>query len=327
MATSTTTKAKTKTSKKKPAAKSAAKVSSVKSKKTPSKAKVASKAKVTKISKPVKTVKMSSKRSDAKVTTSSRSAQFGVFKRGQVLLAGLYALIAVAAGFLMTTASAQVFLGHLAKDELASRAGTVLAPAAHVLYEVEFRWLLVALMVVSAVIAILRATKYRASEEAGLKTGVQPLRWVEFAVTGVIAFEIVALLNGLQDVAALKLAMASIVVAAVFAWNFERENAVTGKPSRTSYLAAAGLVAIPVLALLVTMYGTYVYGIERSPWYAYAAAAIVSLGLLTTVRSVWNNFKSGRSIDQTRVNRNFNRLAVGSKVALALVLIVGFYAK
>lgn len=321
MATTTSkSKAKTKTTKKKPAAKAAAKTTKASKKTTAVKTRKAA----AKASRPVK---VSSKPAAAKVSRSSVSGRFDFLRRGQMAVAAVYALLAVAAGFLMNTNSAQVLLGHLAKDELASRSGTVLAPAAHVLYEIEFRWLLVVLLAIGAVIAVLRATRYYAREQAGLKSGVQPLRWVEFAIMGALAFEVAALLNGLQDAAALKVSMASVVIAALLAWVFEREHAVTGKPSRAVYTASALAVVVPVLALLVTIYGTYVYGMERSPWYAYAAAAVVSLSLLVTVRSVWNNFKNGKHSDYVRVNRNFNRISVGTKVLLAVVLIVGLYAK
>lgn len=315
----TTTKAKTNTTKKKTAVKSATKTTKAttsKSKKPVAKAaaKTTSSAKTTKATK-------------SATASKAASTRLSLFKRPQILIAGLYAALAVAAGLLMNTASAQVLLGHLAKDELASRAGTVLAPAATSLYEVEFRWLLVALLVAAAVIAVLRGTRYKALEDAGIKARVQPLRWVEFAVTGAIAFEIAALLNGLQDAMALKLSMLSIVLAALLAWLFERENAATGKPTKSIYVASALAAALPVVALLVTMYGTYVYGMERSPWYAYAAAAVVSLGLLVTVRSVRNAFKTHNGAhDYVFVDRNYNRISVVTKVALAVVLIVGLYA-
>lgn len=320
MATTTTSKAKTKTSNKKPVAKRTVKT-------TKSAAKIkkpASKVAVKAVKKPAK---VSAKTVVAASAKPTRANRFAFLRRGQVRLAALYTALAIAAGFLMNTSSAQVLLGHLAKDELESRSGTVLAPAVHALYEVEFRWLLVTLLAVSAVLALLRATRYYQLEEAGRVSGAQPLRWVEFAVTGALAFEIVALLNGLQDAAALKLGMASIAIAALLAWSFERENATTGRPARLTYVTAAIAVALPVLALLVTMYGTYVYGMERSPWYAYAAAAVVGLGLLVTVRSVWNNFKVGKQADAVRSNRTYNRLAVVSKLALAVILIVGLYAK
>lgn len=317
MAKSTTSKAKTKTTKKAPA-KAATK--STKTTATRAKKPAAKKA-------PAKAVKpaVSAK---AEASKKAVSAQVSFLRRPQVLLAGLYVLFAVAAGYFMSTVSAQVFWGHLAKDELASRAGTVLAPAATAVYEIEFRWLLVVLFGASALIALLRATRYRAAEEAGVKNRVQPIRWIEFAVTGALAFEVAALLNGLQDLVALKLSMISIAIAALLAWMFERENAASRKPAKSLYIAAAVAVVLPVAALLATMYGTYVYGMERSPWYAYAAALVVSAGLLVTVRSVWNDFKKrGPTYSYTVIDRNYNRLSVVTKIALAVVVIVGLYAK
>jgi hypothetical protein len=310
--TTTTTKAKTKTTKKKPAVKVAAKTT-----RTPVKAKRVTKA-------PTKTTKSTIKAASAPRATAVNS-RVAVLQRPQVLLGGLFAALAVAAGFLMNTTSAQVLLGHLTKDELASRAGTVLAPAAHVMYEVEFRWLLVGFLVLSAVLAILRGTRYKAIEDAGVKKKVQPIRWVDYALTGAVAFFIAGLMNGLQDLVALKISAISILVAAYLAWVFERENAVNGKPARSVYTASAVLTVVPVLYLAITMFATGVYGMVRSPWYAYAVALIAALYLLVTARMQWNAFKN--KYDFAFVNRNFNRFAVASKLALAVVLIIGLYAK
>lgn len=315
MATSkSTSKAKTKTTKKKPTVKAAAKTTkstAVKAKKTTAK-KVPAKAK-----KPV---------AKAAVTPATTTGRFAFVKRPHVLFGGSLAILAVAAGFFVNTFSAQVLLGHLAKDELASRAGTVLAPAAHVLYDVEIRWLLVALLSITAVFAILRGTRLKAKDDAGVAAGVQPLRWIDFAITGALSFEIVALINGLQDVVALKLSLAFIILAAVFAWLFERENAATGKPSKSLYLTSLAAVALPIILLATTIGATYVYGIVRSPWWAYAAAVVVAIALVKTVRLQWTTLRAqGKKLDYVALDRKYNILSVVSKVALAAVLIIGLY--
>ncbi len=311
--TTSTTKAKTKTTKRKPTVKAATKT-------TMASAKVKKSAAIT--AKPVVA------KHDTKVTIRIVESRFAFLRRVQVRLGLLFTALAVAAGLLMNNESAQVLMGHLAKDELASRAGTVLAPAAHVLYEVEFRWLLVATLAVAAVLALLRGTRYFAREQAGMKRRVQTLRWVDFAITNVLMFEIVALLNGLQDAAGLKLAMVFVALAAYFAWMFERENAATGKPARATYRAAQVAVAVPVLALVLTMLATYVYGMERSPWYAYAAAAVVATGLLATIRAQWNAYKlRNGSHDYPAVDRTYTVINSLTKVSLAVVLIIGLYAQ
>lgn len=315
MAKSTsTTKAKSKTTKKKPATKRAvksAKTTSTKSKKTTVKKSSA------------KTAKPAIKAPVAKTVVAKSGNKLEFLSRTQTRLGALFGLLAIAAGFLMNTTSAQVLLGHLTKDELASQAGTVLAPAAHVLHDAEFRWLLVALLSISAVIAVLRGTKYYAREQAGIKARISSARWIDFAITGALSFHIVALLNGLQDAVALKFAAVSIILAAFLAWVFERENAATKKPARAVYIASAVAITVPIVLLVATMYSTYVYGLVRSPWYAYVAAIVVSVGLLVTVRGVWKATK--QQLTYAATDKKYNLVSAGTKVALAAVLIAGLY--
>jgi hypothetical protein len=117
----------------------------------------------------------------------------------------------------------------------------------------------------------------------------------------------------------------AILVAAYLAWVFEREKAANGKAARSVYTASAVLTVVPVVYLGVTMLSTALYGMVRSPWYAYAAALVAAVYLLLTTRMQWNAYK--KSYDFTFVDRNYNRLAVVSKLALAVVLIAGLYAK
>lgn len=328
--TTSKTQAKTKTTNKKPTTKSSAKAAkpAAKSAKT---TKVTASKTVKKVAAkaPTKTTKSTIKAAEAPKVASKTSAN-GVtplLNRIQVQLAIVFAVLAGLAAYFVNTTSVQVLLGHLTKDELASTSGTVLAPAAHVLYEVDYRWLIVGFLVLSAIVAVLRGTKYLAAESAAVGRKTNTLRWIDYALTSSVAFSIVALLNGVQDIVALKLSAIAIMVAAYLAWVFEREKAVSGKPTRSIYVVSALLTAIPVVFLTVTMISTYVFGTDgaasavRSPWYAYAAAAVVSISLLATTRMQWNGFK--KSYDFAFLNRNFNRLSVVTKLLLAVILIVG----
>lgn len=321
--TTSKTQAKTKTTNKKPTVKAAAKTAKTSSAKAVRKPATKAAAKTTKTTK--STIKPAElPKQNAKVTTNGVAP---LLNRAQVQLGILFALLAGAAGYFMSTTSVQVLFGHLTKDELASMSGTVLAPAAHVLYEVEFRWLVVGFLALAAVLAFLRGTKYLAAETASTKNKVQPLRWVDYALTGSVMFSIAALMNGVQDLIALKLSAVSIIVAAYLGWVFERENAVTGKATRSIYAVSAVLTVLPVLFLLATMIGTTVYGTDgagvsvRSPWYAYAAAAIASLSLLVATRMQWSAFKN--KYEYAFTSKRFARLAVVSKIAFAAVLVIG----
>lgn len=310
----TSTRAKTKTTKK-PAAKSA----SARTTKTAAKTTAAKSSTKAKTTKPV--VKATAKAEVKKTSVRTRN-----INRPFILTGLAFAILAGLAGFFMKGNSVQVFLGHLAKNELASTTTTVFAAAAHPLYEIEFRWLVVVLLGVSALFAIVRGTRWQAREVAGVKTGVQATRWIDFAVTGAIMYEIVALLNGLQDAVALKLGMLSVVLTAYFAWMYERENAATGKPARASLIGAQLAALVPVLALLATVFGTYVYGIVRAPWYAYAALVVFVLWLVSVVVRVKRTPAAGKQ-NYLSIDKAYNVQSVLVKVALAVILIVGLYDK
>ncbi len=328
--TTSKTQAKTKTTNKKPSTKSTAKATkpAVKAART-TKATTSRAAKKPAVKKAVATTKSTIKPAEAPkpVAKASVSGVTPLLNRLQVQLGIVFAVLAGLAAYFMNTTSVQVLLGHLTKDELASTAGTVLAPAAHVLYEVEFRWLAVGFLVLAAVVAILRGTKYLAKDQAAVTNKVSSLRWIDYAVTTSVAFSIAALLNGVQDLIALKLSAIAILISAYLAWVFERENAATGKPTRGIYAVSAVLAVLPVVFLVITMISTYIFGTDgasvavRSPWYAYAAAAVVSISLLATTRIQWNGFK--RQYDFAFVNRNLSRILVVSKLLLAVILIVG----
>lgn len=315
----TTTKAKTQTSKKKPATRTAAAKTIKTSLKIKTTKPAAAKAKKPSASKafttPVKKAEI--KKAAVNKTQASRR-----FHTGYLFAAFILAAQAIAAGLLMKTDSAQIFLGGLTKNELASRTGTVLVSAAHPLYEIEFRWLLVVILGVSALFALLRGTKFQAREAAGIKLGVQPLRWIDFAVTGALLFQLVALLNGLQDAVAIKLGMISIAFSAYFAWMYERENAATGKPAKASLIGARLTLLFPALALVGTAIGSYVYGMVHSPWYSYAALAVFVVGLTLSVNKLklTTNASKGGYLD---VDGKYTVHNVLFKVVLATVVIVG----
>lgn len=327
MATSkTTTKAKTKTTKK-PATKTAAKTTKKSAVKATKKPTAATRAKAP--------VKKAASKAPAKARTASTgkvSVVVGkistLLGRFQVRVGLLLAALAVVAGYFMKSDAVQVYLAHLAKDDLLSRGGTTLASANHLLFEGEVRWLLVGTLAIAAGIALVRGTRYYAQEQVGVKARVQKLRWFDFAVTSALMFQIVALLNGVTDLVALKFGAVLVVIAALLGWLYEREVAVDGKGAQSLLVGAQVAVALPVIALLGTMYSTYVYGMERSPAYVYVASLIVVIGLVGTIRILSTaTRKYTGSHDYYWVDRRHNILAVVVKVALAATLIIGLLAR
>lgn len=245
-------------------------------------------------------------------------------RRLNVVAAGLFLILAAVAGSVINSASYQLTLGHMTKDEVASKTETVLAPAVQSVYDVELRWLIVATMLLSAVLPILYLTKLQGRyADYVTKTRMQPLRWIDFAVTGALAAEIIALLSGVSDIATLKLLGGIVAITAVLGLISERQNntATSENPVRSAYYASLFTGALSVLFVAAYAVATVVYGGASSQWYTYSiyAVLLVSFGLLAR-----NMSKEFRGANYLVIERNYLTINILAKVAFAAVLIAGF---
>lgn len=259
-------------------------------------------------------------------TTVKSSVNLLKIRRLLIIASSLYALLAIVAGVIMKGASYELTVGYLTKDELASKASTVLAPAIHVLYDVEIRWIVVALLVLSLVAPILYLTSLEKRYGAALKGRVLSWRWIDLAVTGAIVTETVALLNGIQDIMVLKLLAGLVVIGCILAWISEKQNENASAPVWNTYITSLISWSLPWLLIIVYMIGTMFYGMARSPWYVYAAslAALGGFGLLA-----WNQYNQHRRFknwkDYLVVERNFLVINMLAKVVFVAILVIGLH--
>lgn len=304
------TTAKAKTTVKKPAAKPAAK-------KTTAKTKAAKPAIAKKTSAPVATA--------AEVTTPvaakpARKAAKNALTLWHLVSGIVLALLAVIAGLFVKTTYATLTLGHVAKDDLASKATTVFAPAQQGWYDIDLRWALVAVLGVAALAGLLRGTVLRTKEQAAVARSVNAWRWVSIALTFGLLTGLVALLVGVREALTLKLIVLSVVAGAVFGWLAEREKA--GADRQTRALGIGSVAAFAVAALSVGSYllNTWIYGLVRYPWYAYVAAGVVTIGLLAIVLT---QRRLVRGAPFAKVERNYAAISLVTAAALAVTVILG----
>jgi hypothetical protein len=283
-----------------------------------------------KTTKPSRVQSAASGRSSARAETArpTGSARTRVtlltLRRILMMAAGLYVILAVAAGVLMSRATQELTVGYLTRDELVSRASTVFAPAMHVLYDLEIRWALVALLVISLVLPLLYLTKMERPYAARLRGRVIPWRWIDIAITSAVMLEIVALLAGVQDIVALKAIGGLAALAAVFGWLSERENENAPAPLWGAYLGGvvSGLLAW-ILVGIALMAASF-YGIVRLPWYVYALYGTLAVGFLLMHFNQSNQHKRIRNWkDYMAVERNYLLITTLTKAAFAVILIVG----
>ncbi len=259
------------------------------------------------------------KSSAAKISASSKVQKTSNDQLRQLNLAsGLVALLlAVAAGFLMNATSYQLFTSLMTSNELASANGTVFVPGIHFVMDVELRWLVVGILVLSAVLPLLAATRNRKMYEDSVAKKVMPLRWIELGVISALMVELIAILSGVQDVMTLKLIAGFMLVTALLSWFSEKQ---TGKAMRHYNLSLVTGI-LPWLVIAVAAAGTLIYGSVRSPWYVYAL-------YFTTLLAITGYAMNGKRLLQGQQSyktseRNNIQLGIFAKVTFALILIVG----
>lgn len=234
-------------------------------------------------------------------------------------------LLAALAGFFMTSASYQLFTGLLTKDELASTAGTVFVPAIHSVFNLELRWAVVGILVISSIVPLLAATRNRKQYEVSLAKKVMLWRWIDMAVVSALMLEVIALLSGVQDIMTLKLIGALMVITCILGWCSEKRNVGANKPVWGNYILSLVTGVLPWLVIATYAVSTSVYGLVRYPWYVYA---LYGTTLVAFLGYSWNGMRQLKALQDYEITeRNYLQLSIFAKVAFAVILILGLYKK
>lgn len=284
------------------------------------------------VKKPVeKTVEIKSLRSfrhDKGASSSWRVATLERLQGHHLASVGVFALLAIAAGFLMSHHMVALTIGHLTRDVVQSTDQTVFTQAAYSLYDVELRWVVVALMAASAVLPLLYLTRLKEQYQSFVeKTRLSPFRWIEAGVIGALMTETVAVLYGITDIIALKLIAGLVIVAALLGMIAERQNDKATQPVKSAYQASLFAGALPLLVIGVSGLATYMYGLVRSPWYVYAAYAVLVASFVLTSLNQWKFITRSPKVSSNIVTeRNYVAVSLVTRIAFAVVLIVGLRA-
>src|SRR5687768_5213925 len=101
-------------------------------------------------------------------------------KLSALILAGL----AVTAGYVMNTYAVTETLSYLVRNQIRTEltGQTVFGTAVRNVVDIQIKWLVIALLLSGAVLALLSATRWSRRFQKGTKDGVQPLRWLEYGV-------------------------------------------------------------------------------------------------------------------------------------------------
>lgn len=282
----------------------------------------AAKARTSKVSTKVTAVKAVAKQ--APKVRSSRLA-FLTLERIWIAAAVLSLGLAVAAAFLMQPGSYTVTQTHLTSDALLSQNGTAFVSASRAVIDLQLRWMLVALLVVSSVLPILYLTRLKDFYTRQIaKRRVLIPRWIDLAVTSSLMVYIIALLVGYQDMATLKLMGTALVATAGLGWIAEQQNEAARQPIWSAFGLSLFTGAMPWFMIGTAKVSTLLFGDVRSPWYVYALCLTTLAGFILVALNQYNQHRRvGDWKNYAVVERNYALISTVTKLAFAVILIVG----
>lgn len=156
---------------------------------------------------------MATKKTSTKLKTKSaavgsksmgKTAYFKL-RRWNIIIAVVLAVQAVLVLLIGKAFTLPVVTHYLAKDSIASQTAgrTVLAPAVRQIMLIDIRYIVIAFLLVGFTFYWLIATARRGKYEAELQNRTNTLRWVVYGLSSSIMLVLIAMLNGIYDIATL----------------------------------------------------------------------------------------------------------------------------
>jgi hypothetical protein len=324
MAKSSTTKkssAKKKTSKT-AAAKTSSRSSTATAKKKTTTKKTATAKKTAAVKKPAATKKATAAASSKKTTMVKKKSD------GWQSLRGLYALqliVTLALGgltiFMMSVVQRSLTIGYSAQDALIG--GDAIAPAVRQFALVDIRWIIVGFLALIGGYTALVVTKGWNRYVQNVRSGRNTARWIMFVVGSIAALYVGGLINGIQDVATLKLLGLAIMCVGIFGIFSER---LIGKKEKQYSFYAATLATLGVVAMLgFIIANTYVFGFVVQPWYILLSIGGFAITQLLFIVNLSRDLKLKKEMsDPLAVDRNYVVITLLMQLLVVTPLIIGF---
>jgi hypothetical protein len=155
--------------------------------------------------------------------------------------------------------------------------------------------------------------------DRNLTRGINPARWVEYALSSSLMMIVIAMLVGIYDIAGLILIFALNATMILFGWLMELHNQTTKRTNWTAYWFGCFAGAVPWIAIAIYLAGaadppSFVYGIFASLFVFFNVFAV---NMLLQYRRI------GRWRDYVFGERAYTLLSLTAKSLLAWQVFAG----
>lgn len=167
-----------------------------------------------------------------------------------LIMAGLHFVQGVMILVLSKTFSLPVTGTYLRFDN----ASQSLVPKTDTLFNLSLPLLIVGFLFLSALFHLLIATVYRSRYEAGLKIGINKLRWIEYSLSASTMMVAIAMLVGIYDVLNLIMIFVLVALMNLLGLVMEVHNQTTERTNWVGYWLGCLAGAIPWVGVAFTMW-------------------------------------------------------------------------
>jgi hypothetical protein len=155
--------------------------------------------------------------------------------------------------------------------------------------------------------------------EQRLVRGINPARWIEYAVSSSLMIVVIAMLVGIYDIASLILIFALNAAMILFGWMMELHNQTTERTTWTAYWFGCLAGVVPWVAI-----GIYLGGAADPPGFVYGIfASIFVFFNVFAVNMLLQYRRVGRWRDYLHGERVYMLLSLIAKSALAWQVFAG----
>ncbi|MBI3984052.1 heliorhodopsin HeR [Candidatus Microgenomates bacterium] len=233
-------------------------------------------------------------------------------------------LLHLAQGLLILAISTNFKLPVIARYLDFDAASQSLVPASHTLFNLPLAWLIAAFFFLSGLAHLFIATLWRQRYQANLRKGMNPARWVEYALSASTMMVAIGLLVGIYEASLLISIFALTAIMNLMGLVMEVHNQTTQRTSWLSYLIGCFAGLIPWIAIGLYFWAGAAFGSSQPPTFVYWIFVSIFVFFNIFALNMWLQYKQvGKWANYLYGERAYIILSLVAKSALAWQIFAG----
>lgn len=192
------------------------------------------------------------------------------------------------------------------------------------IFDVQFAYLTVSFLFMSAIAHLIIATIYRKKYEKDLSKGINKARWIEYAVSASTMMVAISFLTGIYDLSSLIMIFALVAFMNLMGLVMEMWNQTTKKTNWISFIIGSAAGLVPWLVFAIFVWGATAFGSQGVPGFVYGIYVSIFIFFNCFAINMYLQYKKiGPWKDYLYGERVYMILSLVAKSALAWQVFAG----